>query len=125
MPIDDALDEIKSEKVEQNNEEYIDLDLLFDRDIGKWDLYRLIVGKDPFKGQFPGDVPHFEIKSEDMDDVYIKVKKMQRCYAKEPKRSISKYFAESFALIEEAYLYGDIDQFNDAVRGLMIDIDSD
>ena len=92
---------------------------------GKFDVFKQIVGKQVCQGTFPGDVPEFTIAPEKVDETYLLVKKMQRCYHDQPNYPTAAYFSRSFKAVEEAYLAQDLPGFQKAVRGLMIDIDSD
>jgi len=92
--------------------------------IGKREVFETIVGKHPFEGGFAGDVPEFEIKPENVDTIYLAVKKFQRCYHNDPTYPVAKYYADSFSKIEEAYLSKNAEAFKEAVAGLMMDIDA-
>ena len=98
--------------------------MAIDKITNKWDTFKRIVGKEPFGGRYPGDVPEFDIPSNKIDEVYLTVKKMQKGYhgRRDP---TAKYFAKSFRLIEDAYLSRDMNAFKEAVRELMENIDSD
>jgi hypothetical protein len=91
--------------------------------IGKAEAFKLIVGQDRGSGKYLGDVSSFEIKPEDVDKVYLTIKKMQRCYHSYPEYPVSKYFAESFSKVENAYLATNSKAFQEAVKDLMMDIE--
>ena len=99
--------------------------MAIDDRIAKHDAFERIVGKTRGNGRFPGDVPDFEIPASRIDEVYLIVKKMQRCYATSPENPTGEYYAESFANVEKAYLSQCPSAFKEAVRELMVDIDSD
>lgn len=99
--------------------------MAIDDRIGKWDAFKSIVGQKHCSGKYPGDVPDFEVKPEDVDNVYLTVKKMQRCYHGDPTYPLAQYFAQSFSKVENAYLSQDHRTFQEAVRELMMDIDAE
>lgn len=94
--------------------------------LGKANLFELVVGERRCGGSFPGDVPEFQISEEDIDKIYLGVKKMQRCYHLQPDEyPVKQYYMQSFIDIEDAYLAGDFEKFYAAIKYLMISIDSD
>lgn len=99
--------------------------MAIDDRIGKHEAYMQIFGQKPCQGEYPGDVPKLEIPAERVDDVYLIVKKMQRCYHNQPGYPTAEYYAPHFARIEEAYLSQDWQAFKLSVIGLMIAIDAD
>ncbi len=96
--------------------------MAIDDRVGKADLFKIVVGKARFGGHSPGDVPDFKIKPNNVDEVYLAVKKMQRCYHADQTYPVAKYYASSFGEIENAYLSGNFNDFQEAVRGLMVAI---
>ncbi|MFH1638172.1 MAG: hypothetical protein ABIB71_07130 [Candidatus Woesearchaeota archaeon] len=99
--------------------------MAIDDKIGKWDAFKQIVRQEHCQGKYAGDVPNLKIPAEKVDEIYLIVKKMQRCYHDQPEYAVSKYYAMSFSLIEDAYLSRDFEAFKGAVRGLMFDIDAE
>ncbi len=91
--------------------------------LGKWELFRLVVGQRHCQGMCAGDVPKFEILDEDIDAIYLGVKQMQRCY--QDNGPLSQYFGRRFKKIEEAYLKQDRKGFDEGVRDLMVAIDAE
>ncbi|MGV8087088.1 MAG: hypothetical protein ACP5N1_05655 [Candidatus Woesearchaeota archaeon] len=87
-------------------------------------LFEKIVGKKSCNGNYPGDVPDFKINLKQIDKTYLLIKKMQRVYHSDPTYAVSKYYAESFNNVEEAYLSKNLDAFKRAVKDLMMDIDA-
>lgn len=98
--------------------------MAIDDKIGKWEAFKIIVGKDVCKGEFPGDVPEFNIPHKNVDKVYLTVKKMQRCYygRTDP---VAAYYSSHFHKVEGAYLSRNFYDFRAAVKGLMVAIDSE
>ena len=87
------------------------------------ELFELITGRKLYGGDFPGDVPEFDIHPEKIDQIYLAVKKFQRCYHKPSERGTAKYYAPCFEQVEDAYLSEDFGAFKEAVRFLAISID--
>ena len=101
------------------------MEMAIDDRIGKWETFKLIVGQRHCQGVFPGDIPKFEISPEKVDEVYLTIKKMQRCYYDTPDYPVSKYFAKAFESIERAYLLRDMSTFHTSVTDLMELIDAE
>jgi hypothetical protein len=89
--------------------------------VGKHEVYKIITGKESheildYAGQIPNEC---EIKPEDVDRIFLAVKKMERCYHKEPDSyPVKKYYAHHFQAIESAYLSQDFEAFVEAAKSL-------
>ena|SRR3989344_9283669 len=94
----------------------------------KHDLFDLVTGIDKGRGwhrKYPGDFPDYELDPNSIDNLYLAVKKMKRCYHCQRNPMQAKYYGPVFDAIEEAYLSRDIIGFKTAMDDLLSRISAD
>jgi hypothetical protein len=98
---------------------------LKDKTLGKWDVYSAITGKDWWgAGLGLGEIHPFNITQENMDKVYLVIKRMQRDkYYHDPTNPehtpLHEYYKDAFEKIDQAFLKNDTKEFKKAVEDLL------
>ena|SRR3989338_1992592 len=98
--------------------------MVIDDRLSPFETFESIVGQRQCQGNFPGDVPDFEIGQEEVDKTYLEIKKMQRCDHDCDDNLNAQYYKPSFEAIEKSYLDGNFKAFKEAVYDLMVKIDA-
>jgi len=81
--------------------------------VSKYDLYNMIV-KDPCIGRIVKN-PEFELPCENIDEIYIKIKKFQRGLNQEEMDKVMPYLES----VEKGYVSKDFSAFENGVKDLM------
>ncbi len=89
--------------------------------IGKREVLKAIMGDKPYDSIYNGEVPEFELDSEQrIDEIFLTIKKMQKCRCQGEDDPLSNYYNPTIQRIENAYFVHNREKFKEEVGRLMI-----